>query len=66
MTLYEQGVEYWRIAKRFHANRQFKAMKPVAVSDMLVLAQSTRSEAVKRRIHSFVALHNGAPPPRTA
>ena len=58
MMLFEQGLAYWRIAKRFHEHRQFQGMRPVAVNDMQNLLPTVQSGAVKRRIHTFITNHS--------
>jgi hypothetical protein len=63
MILYEQGLPYWTVAKRYHAHRHTsKAIGPTAVRDMIRLQQQTRSPAVQRRIGSFIAAHQSPPP----
>jgi hypothetical protein len=62
MILYEQGKDYWIIARRFHANRDAPQMKPTAVRDMIRLQQETRSKAVLKRVNGFIAKHRAQPP----
>lgn len=55
MILYETGKAYWTIAQRFHAHRDNPTMRVTAVREMNELLPATKSEAVQRRITSFVS-----------
>lgn len=57
MILYEQGREYWMVAKRYHANRSNPAIKPVAVRDMQRIMGQTSSAAVRARAFDFTRRH---------
>ncbi|MGN6820570.1 MAG: hypothetical protein ACTHJR_18085 [Sphingomonas sp.] len=58
----DKGMEYWRIAKRFHANRHYKMMKPVAVSDMDTLVKTSSSPAVRKHAQRFIHRHQKTSP----
>lgn len=62
MELYEQGRDYWIIARRYHANRFAPLMRPTAINDMLKLKARERSPAVLRRVNNFIAKHQSPPP----
>ena len=63
MILYETGKAYWEVAKRFHAHRNTSPMiKPTAVRDMQRLQATVRSQAVLRRINSFIMANQQKPP----
>ena len=60
MILYEQGAQYWHEMLKFNANKHLPGMALHTVEklrDML----PTRSEAVNRRISSFIARHGPQP-----
>lgn len=61
MIIYDNAVRYWQIAKRFHTNRAYQGMKPVAVNDMLTLLPTVQGEATKARVRSFIATHTPRP-----
>lgn len=64
MILYEQGKRYWEVARRYHLHRTTSTtIKPTAVRDMRRLQQETHSQAVLRRINTFIAAHQTQPPP---
>lgn len=53
-----QGRDYWLICKRFNAfKRQNPGIRSAALNDMRKLYQSCPSDAVKRRITTFI-FHN--------
>lgn len=66
MILHEQGKAYWQIASRCRAHRDTNpAIVPTAVRDMERLLASTRSQAVIRRINTFIAANQRKPPSNT-
>lgn len=57
------GKEYWTIAKRFYLHRATNPMiRPVAVRDLLKLRPAIYSDAVRRRVSSFIARNQGVSP----
>ncbi len=56
MEYYDSALSYWVICKRFHAHRKTNPiMRPAALRDMTQLAATTKSEAVLRRVNSFIS-----------
>lgn len=56
MERLDQGREYWLICKRFNAwIRTNPGIRAVAIGDMIKLRERTTSDAVIRRINSFIA-----------
>jgi hypothetical protein len=62
MILYEKGIHYWAIARRFHQHRTAPLMRATAVRDMRKLRSETQSPAVLKRVNSFIARHQSPPP----
>lgn len=64
MELYDSALPYWLICRRFN---QFKrtnpAMKSAALFDMNRLRQHTKSDAVIRRVNSFISVNRPPLPP---
>lgn len=57
MILFEQGLPYWKIVKRYHAHRDTPMMRPTAIGDMKKLQVETSSPAVRARVNKFITLH---------
>lgn len=55
-----EGQGYWTIVRRFNLHRSNKTIKPLAIFEMRRL--NTKSEAVKRRVQSFLSMHHNDPP----
>lgn len=51
----EEGKKYWTIVTRFNKFRDQALMRRVATKDMSELLATTHSEAVKSRIHRWLA-----------
>jgi len=63
MILIERGKAYWEIAKRCRHHRASNpAIVPTAVRDMERLFAVTGSDAVRRRITSFISANRTKPP----
>jgi len=62
VEFYEQGIEYWKIVRRFNQNRSAPLMRPTAVRDMIKLKASVSCPAVLKRVNSFIARHQAQPP----
>ena len=54
------GQEYWKIVNRVNRHRGNKRIIPLAVFELRRLG--TKSEAVRRRVQSFLTTHQSAPP----
>jgi hypothetical protein len=54
------GQEYWKIVTRVNRHRENSNIRPIAIFEMRRLG--VRSEAVRRRVQSFIAKHQSAPP----
>jgi hypothetical protein len=56
MELYDTALSYWVICKRFNAHKKTNPiMRPAALRDMNALLETTKSDAVTRRVNSFIA-----------
>lgn len=56
MELYDTALPYWLICRRFNHYKQTNpAMRSAAVFDMGRLRQHTKSDAVIRRVNSFIS-----------
>lgn len=55
MELYDSALPYWVICRRFNAHKKTNPiMRPAALRDMKLLLQDTKSDAVIRRVNSFI------------
>ena len=64
MILYDQGLRYWHEMRKFNATKNVPGMAAHTVENLRDLAP-TSSEAVRRRINSFIARHGPKPPQAT-
>jgi hypothetical protein len=63
MIFYDSALEYWKIAKRCRAHRETNpAIVPTAVRDMQRLLADGCTEAVRKRVNSFIAANRTKPP----
>jgi hypothetical protein len=65
-VIFYTSKAYWEIARRYHSHRKTSPfIGPTAVRDMTRLQQEVHSQAVLRRINSFISAHHQTPPGKT-